>query len=244
MYVYIYDDFLDSSRYNKTINKIEIRLTDLGLNGKIIRLGGIKNIKGTIQNEIKLGTNTFVAVGNNQTVNKIISAVISSETYGDLRDRTLLGIIPVGGDNSIANSFGIKNELDACNILLARRVEKIDLGLVSGHYFLNEAVVQSIDTRININDYSLESSEKGKIRIINLLSSADENIISNPHDGLLDIVIKVKKRTEAVLRTNRLTINSSHNILIDGTIEIESPADISVMKNKINIVVGKNRLFD
>jgi len=244
MYVYIYDDFLDSSRYNKTINKIEIRLTDLGLNGKIIRLGGIKNIKGTIQNEIKLGTNTFVAVGNNQTVNKIISAIISSETYGDLRDRTLLGIIPVGGDNSIANSFGIKNELDACNILLARRVEKIDLGLVSGHYFLNEAVVQSIDTRININDYSLESSEKGKIRIINLLSSADENIISNPHDGLLDIVIKVKKRTEAVLRTNRLTINSSHNILIDGTIEIESPADISVMKNKINIVVGKNRLFD
>lgn len=244
MYVYIYDDFLDNSRYNKTINKIEIRLTDLGLNGKIIRLGGIKNIKGTIQNEIKLGVNTFVAVGNNQTVNKIIGAIISSETYGDFRDKTLLGIIPVGGDNSIANSFGIKNELDACNILLARRVEKIDLGLVSNHYFLNEAVVQSIDTRININDYSLESSEKGKIRIINLLSSADENIISNPHDGLLDIVIKVKKRTEAVLRTNRLTVNSSHNILIDGTTEIESPADISVMKNKINIVVGRNRLFD
>ena len=38
---------------------MEIRLTDLGLNGKIIRLGGIKNIKGTIQNEIKLGAKTI-----------------------------------------------------------------------------------------------------------------------------------------------------------------------------------------
>ena len=45
MYVYIYDDYLNKGRYNKAINRMEIRLTDLALNGKIIRLSGIKNIK-------------------------------------------------------------------------------------------------------------------------------------------------------------------------------------------------------
>jgi len=144
MHVYIYDDYLNKNKYNKIINRIEIRLTDLGLNGKIIRLGGIKNIKSAIQNEVRLGAKTIIAVGNNQTINKIIGAIIDNNIYGDFQKNTLLGIIPVGGDNSIAQSFGIKDEEEACNILLARRVEKIDLGLAGQHYFLNQAVIQSL----------------------------------------------------------------------------------------------------
>jgi hypothetical protein len=81
MHVYIYDDYLNKGKYHKVINRIEIRLTDLGLNGKIIRLGDIKNIKGTIQNEIKLGAKTIIAVGNNQTVNKIIGALVDADIY-------------------------------------------------------------------------------------------------------------------------------------------------------------------
>ena len=88
---------------------MEIRLTDLGLNGKIIRLSGIKNIRGTIQNEIKLGAKTIVAVGNNQTVNKIIGAIIEADIYGDFQKNTLLGIVPIGPDNSISSFFCIKN---------------------------------------------------------------------------------------------------------------------------------------
>ena len=150
MHVYIYDDYLNKSKYKKTINRLEIRLTDLGLNGKIIRLGGIKNIKGTIQNEIKLGAKTIVAVGNNQTVNKIVGAIIDTDIYGDFQKKTLLGIIPIGDDNSVAASFGIKDKEEACNILLARRVEKIDLGLVGDHYFLNQATIPSLGTILEI----------------------------------------------------------------------------------------------
>ena len=65
-------------------------MLDLGLNGKIIRLGGIKKIKGTIQNEIKLGAKTIIAVGNNQTVNKIIGSIIDTEIYGDFQKNGLL----------------------------------------------------------------------------------------------------------------------------------------------------------
>jgi len=245
MHVYIYDDYLSKGKYHKTINRLEIRLTDLGLNGKIIRLGGIKNIKGAIQNEIKLGAKTIIAVGNNQTVNKIIGAIIDTNLYGDFQKKTLLGIIPIGGDNSIATSFGIKNEAEACNILLARRIEKIDLGLVGKYYFLNQASIQSSGTTIVINNYSIETGEKGEIKIINLLSDNDTGIKSNPHDGLLDIYIKTRKKDKTCLTAKKLTITSSENrLLIDGVMEVETPTDVEIMKDRVNVIVGKNRMFE
>jgi len=223
---------------------MEIRLTDLGLNGKIIRLGGIKNIKGTVQNEIKLGAKTIVAVGNNQTVNKIIGAIIDTDIYGDFQKKTLLGIIPIGDDNSIAASFGIRNEEDACNILLARRIEKIDLGLVGDHYFLNDAIIESEGTNINLGDYSLESEEKGTVRIINLLSDKHNNINSNPHDGLLDIVITPRKKSQTILKLNKFEVtNENEQLLVDGVISVKLPAEVSVVRDLVSVIVGKERSF-
>jgi diacylglycerol kinase family enzyme len=245
MHVYIYDEYLNKTKYNRAINRLEIRLTDLGLNGKIIRLGGIKNIKGTIQNEIKLGAKTIIAVGNNQTVNKIIGAIIDTEIYGDFQKKTLFGLVPIGDDNSIAASFGIKNSEDACNILLARRVEKIDIGLVGNYYFLNQASIQSLGTILEIDDYSLEISERGEVKIINLLSDPKEKIKSNPHDGKLDILIRTRKRDESVIIVKKLKIiNSQEKLIVDGVVEVNTPAEIGIMKDKVNVIVGKDRLFE
>ncbi len=245
MHVYIYDDYLNKGKYHKIINRLEIRLTDLGLNGKIIRLSGIKNIKGSIQNEIKLGAKTIIAVGNNQTVNKIIGAIIDTDLYGDFQKHTLLGIIPIGDDNSIATSFGIKNEMEACNILLARRIEKIDLGLVGSHYFLNQASIQSRGTNVEIADYSITVAEKGEIKIINLLSDKDTDIKSSPHDGRLDLYIKTRKKDISRLTTDRLKISNPDNkLIIDGVMEIETPAEIGIMRDRVNIIVGKERIFE
>jgi len=245
MHVYIYDEYLNKTKYNRAINRLEIRLTDLGLNGKIIRLGGIKNIKGTIQNEIKLGAKTIIAVGNNQTVNKIIGAIIDTEIYGDFQKKTLLGLVPIGDDNSIAASFGIKNIDEACNILLARRVEKIDLGLVGNYYFLNQASIQSLGTTIEIDDYSLEIMEKGEVRIINLLSDQKETIKSNPHDGKLDILIRTRKRDESLITVKNLKVsNPQEKLIVDGVVEINTPVQVGIMKDKVSVIVGKDRLFE
>lgn len=244
MHVYIYDDYLDKGKYNKIINRMEIRLTDLGLNGKIIRLAGIKNIKGTIQNEIKLGAKTIIAVGNNQTVNKIIGAIIDTDIYGDFQKKTLLGIIPIGNDNSIASSFGIKDEEEACNILLARRIEKIDLGLVNNHYFLNEISVPSAKTTIDIDDYSLTTEDKGEIKIINLLSGQGRGLRPNPHDGRVDIYIRTKKGETHLTAEKCRISNPDRRLMIDGVVEIALPVEVGIIKDRVNIIVGKDRAFD
>ena len=58
MHVYIYDSFLGHKKFDNTLARIETRLTDLGLNGKISRMGAMKNIQSTVSNELKRGAKT------------------------------------------------------------------------------------------------------------------------------------------------------------------------------------------
>ena len=248
MNIYIYDDYLNKSKYNRILNRVEIRLTDLGLNGKIIRLGAIKNIRDVIQNEIKNGAKTIVAVGNNQTVNKVIGSVIDNELYGFFQKNILFSIIPIGEDNSIANSLGIKKEEEACNILLARRVKKIDIGIVNNYYFLNKAAISSQESIIEIDGkYTIEPQEKGIINIFNLKSSAnDDKLLKvNPIDGKLDIYIKDKNKDLTFFSASKLKIiNPKSSLILDDIIEIKTPADINVISGKLNVIVGKDRSFE
>ncbi len=248
MNIYIYDDYLNKGKYSRVLNRVEIRLTDLGLNGKIIRLGAIKNIRDVIQNEIKNGAKTIIAVGNNQTVNKIIGSVIDNELYGFFQKNILFSIIPIGDDNSIAESLGIKKEEEACNILLARRVKKIDIGIVNNYYFLNKATIESQDSVIEINnDYSLEPQEKGIVSVFNLKSAAndDKNIKVNPIDGKLDIYIKTRNKDTSFLSVDKIKItNKNYPLILDNIIEIKTPAEISIVSGKLNVVVGKDRSFE
>lgn len=245
MHVYIYDDYLSAGKYNKAINNLEIRLTDLGLNGKIIRLGNIKNIKSAIQSEIRMGARTIIAVGNNQTVNKIIGAIIEIEPENVDAKKILLGIVPIGEGNSIAASFGIKNQSEACNILLARRVEKIDLGLAGEYYFLNQATIQSAGTIISLNGFSLEIMEKGEAAIINLANGRHEKLRSNPHDGCLDIYIQTGRKDRTYLSAKKLTIeNQREELLIDEAVQIKTPVEVGVIKDRLQIIVGKDRVFE
>lgn len=252
MYVYIYDSFLDNNKYQKTLAKIETRVTDLGLNGKIIRLSVIKNIKDLIAGEIKRGVKALVAVGNDSTFSHILNS-------GDLSSIPLF-IIPINyGPNEIANSLGIKMEEGACDILAARIIEKVDIGVANNSLFLSCATIETKGTILEIdNQYSMETSENGEINIINLLTnSLALNIkgeASDPKDGLLEIFIKTtkssyllnKKETgQSLIPTRALNVHNEKGVplLLDGCLKINTPANISILKQKISLIVGKNRNF-
>ena len=68
MYYYIYDSYLAEKKYESTIARIENRLTDLGINGKINRLSFLKNIHQIIGEEVKRGVKTVVVVGSDETL--------------------------------------------------------------------------------------------------------------------------------------------------------------------------------
>lgn len=258
MHVYIYDDFVNTKKYDSLIAKIETRITDLSLNGKIIRLGVMKNIEDAVENEIKRGAKTIVAVGDNSTVNKIINAMVKTKSTTRLGENIPLGIIPIGEkNNEIATALGISIGEEACNFISARRIEKINVGVAGKNYFIARAIISSKDTTIEISkDYSLEILENGIISVVNMpLNNYDNNYKSDPKDGVLELIIKTKeprkilnlKKTtynKSFFSLKKLTIiNKNSPLFLDNTIKINGPVEISVLKNKINLIVGKERVF-
>ena len=258
MYIYIYDNFVNQKKYESTLAKIETRITDLGLNGKITRLSIMSSLSDTIKSELKKGAKTIVAVGNDNTLNSAISALASFMPDNNFK-KIPLGFIPVSKkNNTIAEHLGLNyNEL-ACDMISARRIKTMDLGLVNNNYFLTQANITTKNTIIEIDDtYSIEISKPGEINIINLpiIPSLPASFNINAQDDILDLFIKTKTNKniflnkknsseQSVFSFKKLNIlNKYSSLILDNTVKIKCPATIKIANEKINLIVGKKQLF-
>ncbi|PLX20428.1 hypothetical protein C0584_05820 [Candidatus Parcubacteria bacterium] len=249
MNIFVYDSFLSDKKHQNTISKIETRITDLGLSGKIIRLNLLKNHLDSIDGEIKRGAKTIVAVGNNETLNKVVNSVLSSN-HPDA-SKIPIFIIPVGKENNeISLSLGIENYNQACEVLSSRRIEELNAVEINSSYFLSEARIQTMGTKVEVDEsFTLEISEQGNIIISNLKidkQKALKNHQSLPNDDKLELFVGLKKDKEiksAFMFKTLLVSNKIKKIIIDKSVEITTPAKITLSNKKLKTIVGKNRSF-
>jgi len=260
MHIYVYDDFVNQKKYNKLIAKIETRLTDLGLNGKIIRLNQTQNSSLLIENELRLGAKTIVAVGNDRTFSKVFQPFANFSARNP--SNACLGFIPIGQENNqTAKCLGISPEELACDVLSARRIETLDLGQAlslnnnSVKFFLTQAELNSQGAIVELpNKIKIEVSDPGHIYVLNIsgFTNLPQNKQVNPFDGRLELYIEaninkglMKKQTSQSLFTVKTTTLMSPNskVILDNAEELITPAEISVLKNRINVIIGKDRNF-
>jgi hypothetical protein len=253
MHIYIYDSFVNQKKYDSTTAKIETRITDLGLNGKIVRLGMMNSVEEVINNEIKKGAKTIVVVGNNDIFNKAINAIAKTSQEITLTKKIPLGFIPVGKkNNEIAKFLGIGFEESACNIISARRIQTLDLGLANDNYFLTEASITTAGTNLEIDqNYTLEIKEPGTIKIINfpVNTKLPKNFSSSAQDQILDLYIEKtqkkklfsgSKEENSLIPFKLLTVlNKKKPLVIDETKKINTPVNIQIAKQNISLIVGK-----
>jgi diacylglycerol kinase family enzyme len=245
MHLYIYDDFLEKSKYTKTINKIETRITDLDLNGKIIRLSNLKNIDNAIWSEIKRGARTLVVVGNDNSFNKVLKTLLAKEMSFFLNELHL-AFIPIE-TSQIGLSLGIKTYNDACNILLARRTKSIRVAKANNSFFITQAEIFSKNISINIeNNYKVENDDKSSIYIINIPSFNISKTLPakiDPRDEYLHIYINSKGNSFIPAKNIEVSSANKNYITLDNSTQITLPCILGMSKKKINIIVGKNRVF-
>ena len=247
MYLYIYDSFLNEKKYADLLIKIEKRLVDLGIKGRIARLSVLKNLKELVLDATKEGVHTIVAIGNSQTFAKVINVVADLDIT--------LGLIPVDNNNPIAKALGIPPKVLACDTLASRIVKKIDLGKINNHYFINTAQIINGDVVIEYNDFKVKpTTDKHLITLYNFATNA-HSTISSPVDGILEAVITPiksslfgkKKITDTVLPFTKIRIGSNQEdqvaILTDEQIIMKTPAEIEVVPQKLKIIVGPERQF-
>ncbi|MFM2062046.1 MAG: hypothetical protein RLZZ507_1716 [Cyanobacteriota bacterium] len=88
------------------------------------------------QKEIDL----VIVGGGDGTLNAAVDAIVDTQLP--------LGILPLGTANDLARTLGIPNSLpEACQIISAGNLRRIDLGWVNGKYFFN---VASLGLSVNI----------------------------------------------------------------------------------------------
>jgi hypothetical protein len=237
MYAYIYDDFITQGKYGKLLYQIEKRLTDLNLNGKTIRLGVSKNIKAAVNDEIRIGTKTIVAVGNDKTVSEIINHIINNQS--DESRQVTLGIIPIDQKESkTAEALGIKSIGSACEILLARRLETFQLAEINQSYFLFKAALNASNSIMEIDkSFIIQNLKPALVEIINRPVASGEQL----GDKKLEMHIYNKEGKSIVLFKDLLITNKESAIITDDSLVIQSPARIKPGKERIKIIVGKER---
>jgi len=245
MYLYIYDSFLSNPKYTGVLSKIEQRVTDLDVKGKIARLTLLRNIKELISEGIKEGVKTVVAIGDDQTFAKVINVA------ADLN--VVLAFIPVVDDSKFAKMLGIPPRELACDILSGRIIKKIDLGKINNQYFLNSAEISNAAVSIKCNKFQIQPTTK--LHKIDILNFGTSERPSNPTDGFMEAIITPLKKGFFKLRAlqstklpfTKISISSLGDepvsILMDQQQIIKTPALIEIVPDALRIIVGSQRAF-
>lgn len=246
MYIYIYDSCLKENKYKKLLDRIESRIIDLDIKGKVLKLNILKNVKQFIAEEIEKGAHTVVVVGNDSTLSSILENIIDQ--------KITIAYIPIEKGSKFAQILGIPYGELACNILSGRIIKKLDIGKINKKYFLNSVIIENSDNiEMKIDKFTIKALPKNKVIIKNLSFDTDQDLKqSNPTDGILEVFIEshpafMKKNLKhSLFTTDKLFVTSkgeSVPLVIDSNQIVNTPAEITIADEKLNIIVGSNRQF-
>ncbi|MFA6423727.1 MAG: diacylglycerol kinase family protein [Candidatus Magasanikbacteria bacterium] len=254
MYVYLYDNFLRQKKYDSLIKAVEVRLTDYGIAGKILRLNNFIDPKQIIDDEIKRGAKTIVIVGNDATFGYVLSRAATCNCT--------FGFLPVGADNTISEVLGIPVGVEACDVLSKRRKESLDVGWMNNRYFVSQLHVLPAKLKVVYDErFVVTANEKMEVVVCNLQpyywkkdKKDQSDQVVHPQDGKLEAFLRpltkqgwwgYKYEDPSVFPFEEMEIvsDSPFTVEADGKVSKEIKVKIKLAHGKIDMVVGRNRQF-
>ncbi|MFH1029804.1 MAG: diacylglycerol kinase family protein [bacterium] len=253
MYYYIYDSFLNERKYDRSLAKVENRLANFEINGKITKLSKLKSAEDNVLEEIKKGALNIVAVGDDSTILRIINIIADV-------DDVVLGIIPFGERCEIASLLGVPLGEAACEVLSSRKIERIDLGKVNNKYFISSLDFSEIRVEIICDGkYKVAPIGSNNVRICNIFDCrySVEKKNFNPRDGFLEVVVerkenrwffghkKQKNDIISIFPIKKALVigEKAIPVMLDKKVVLKAPLEISVVPQKLKVIVGKDRAF-
>ncbi len=242
MYAYVFDSFVQDQKYRTESIRIETRLATLGIQGRTEKITILKNLQESVRTMLKRGADTIVAIGNDQTIAKILPLVLEADAA--------LGIVPVGPQQLVAHALGIPDGVAACDMLSRRIMRRIDLGSAGGMHFLLHAKLP-VGLRVNCEHaYTVESTDpESEVTIVNLGPG------SRPDDGKLELTIRpaggswLHRGHDAPsvfpITTAKIErVEGETPIVLDGQVMVNPPVTITVLHQKLHVIVGRDRSFE
>lgn len=254
MYVYLYDNYLRDKKFESVVKAMEVRLTDYGIAGKIIRLNNYTDVKPIIEDEIKRGAKTVVIVGNDQTFGHVLSRSATCDCT--------FGFLPVGANNTIAAVLGIPEGVEACATLSRRRKERLDVGWMNNRYFVSQLHVLPAKLEVLYDDrFKVTAKEKMEVVVCNLQpfywrkdKKDREQRVVHPQDGKLEAFLRpltkgrwwgynYEEPSIFPFEEMEITGKEAFAVSADGKLSKEVKVKIKLAHGKIDMIVGRDRKF-
>lgn len=248
-YFYVYDKFVQDRKHEKELARIEQRLVDIGIQGKIGRLSLFRQCGELVRDEVKRGAETVVVVGNDDTFHSLM------EVLPELK--VVTGLIPLGDKNRVAEVLGIPMGLAACDVLSARLTETFDVGKINHQYFLTSVEIPNQSAVVDCGGYTVQSTSAGGVEIRNLGSLRQKDLqagLSNPRDGLLEAVVYAElpkehlfargKMTQSslLLKSLRVTTNGLCTAIVDNVECQLEKMQFQAVPRALRVITGKGRM--
>jgi diacylglycerol kinase (ATP) len=85
------------------------------------------------------GVSIVVAAGGDGTINEVVNGLLQASNENQ---PSTLGIIPFGSANDLADTLELpQNVTAACQRLAEKNTRLLDVGIVNGHYFVNNSAI-------------------------------------------------------------------------------------------------------
>ena len=178
MYTYIVEAEATQKKYESELNKIESRLVELEIAGRVEKLTILKSLKETINDAIRGQSETVVLIGSDKLINEAMSTLAEADVT--------LGIIPLGERLTIAEALGIPHGVAACDTLSSRITVNLDLGKVSNRYFLSKLSVP-VGARVTLD---CDSKFQVSALVPSAIDIANFSELGNPRDGYLEVIVR------------------------------------------------------
>jgi YegS/Rv2252/BmrU family lipid kinase len=156
MYYYIVNPAAGASKIDKIQDRLKSRLTDLGIMGEFVKSTGPEDVAKLTRMAIEKGYKTIVAVGGDGTINEVMNELIDEA-------KVVMGIIPIGTTNDLADSLGIHGWFSATGILASRKIEEVHLGRIGERHFVTSATI-GFDAEFSKDKRLLHGNALDKLR--------------------------------------------------------------------------------
>ncbi|MFC1656762.1 diacylglycerol kinase family protein [Patescibacteria group bacterium] len=236
MYYFVFEQ-PHNNQISRLHDHIRSTLEDLKIIKEAVKANPVQSPEELTQEGLDKKFTTIVAVGGDNTINKVASIVAQNS-------KIALGIIPTSPKSTFKELLGIHNWQQGCEILPARKLIVSDMAEIEGSYFFlthvellpgftNEGYSsKQASFEIDFGLYQVQIKTSSLVVTNALINSENGQVIkSTLDDGLIDVVIPPQqtKNSSGLLNlfTNE-TEKDKKSLSIFHTQAVQISADVSV----------------
>lgn len=231
MYAYLYDPVLKQRTFRSFLDRLETRLTDFGLSGKIYRLSPLLHLNEIVAEETRRRTKTIVAIGSDRLFHQLLNAP-NIQNF-------VIGFVPIHPKSSIGSLLGIPSQEAAATILAHRITKPLRLAHANAvRFFWELSIPFSGPVTLRCDEcYTVTTAGSSGVITIRNQPATDAPFVT-----ILTSQGSFWKTSQSTLRNKKIVLDDlKQTVTIDGQpLQVER-LKIEHASTVMRVIVGRNR---